>query len=453
MKQLTCEMCGSTDLIKQDGVFVCQSCGTKYSIEEAKKMMVEGTVEVSGIVKVDDTEKIQNFFRMATNAYDAGNKQEAENYCNKIIEIDPENPDAWLLKGISAAWQSTLGNLRMDEFLSCTSNAFQYAKTVENLKKLGQHAYRECYSLSLAINALQLNRVVSFPKTWREYLHFSPDPLKWCILIQMYYATAFGSLNDGLPKDQQVEVDSLSTTLDLTDLDSKCKSEVVNSGIQLWNDSLAKYNSSRDGYPTDYMFDDMTQNGLVAMLMLDYVIPTDTSKIDDDIKPTVIKACKNLITMKNTWMGLKSYTVSFSNGFESHPISKQFNYSHKQETTNDIRKYHNIIKICDPGYTVPTVNDPVQNTNTGGCYVATAVYGSYDCPEVWTLRRYRDYTLAETWHGRVFIHTYYTVSPILVKWFGNTKLFKKIWKNWLDKMVQKLNNKGVENTAYEDKIW
>lgn len=37
MKQLTCEMCGATDLIKQDGVFVCQSCGCKYSVEEAKK--------------------------------------------------------------------------------------------------------------------------------------------------------------------------------------------------------------------------------------------------------------------------------------------------------------------------------------------------------------------------------------------------------------------------------
>ena len=79
MKQLTCEMCGGTDLIKQDGVFVCQSCGTKYSIEEAKKMMIEGTVAVSGIVKVDDTEKVKNFFKMASNAYDEGNKQESEN--------------------------------------------------------------------------------------------------------------------------------------------------------------------------------------------------------------------------------------------------------------------------------------------------------------------------------------------------------------------------------------
>ena len=37
MKQLTCEMCGGTDLIKDGGVFVCQTCGCKYSIEEAIK--------------------------------------------------------------------------------------------------------------------------------------------------------------------------------------------------------------------------------------------------------------------------------------------------------------------------------------------------------------------------------------------------------------------------------
>ena len=37
MKALTCEMCGSTNLIKEGGVYVCQSCGTKYSVEEAKK--------------------------------------------------------------------------------------------------------------------------------------------------------------------------------------------------------------------------------------------------------------------------------------------------------------------------------------------------------------------------------------------------------------------------------
>ena len=56
MKQLTCEMCGSTDLLKQEGVFVCQTCGTKYSVEEAKKMMIEGTVQVEGTVKTKESD-------------------------------------------------------------------------------------------------------------------------------------------------------------------------------------------------------------------------------------------------------------------------------------------------------------------------------------------------------------------------------------------------------------
>ena len=42
-----------------------------------------------------------------------------------------------------------------------------------------------------------------------------------------------------------------------------------------------------------------------------------------------------------------------------------------------------------------------------GCYVATCVYGSYDCPQVWTLRRFRDDTLGSTWYGRTFIRVYY----------------------------------------------
>lgn len=87
----------------------------------------------------------------------------------------------------------------------------------------------------------------------------------------------------------------------------------------------------------------------------------------------------------------------------------------------------------------------------GGCYVATCVYGSYDCPEVWTLRRYRDYTLDESWFGRLSVKVYYAVSPIMVRWFGKTAWFKKIWKPFLDRMVANLQAKGVEDTPYVDK--
>lgn len=89
----------------------------------------------------------------------------------------------------------------------------------------------------------------------------------------------------------------------------------------------------------------------------------------------------------------------------------------------------------------------------GGCYVATCVYGSYDCPQVWTLRRYRDNTLAASWYGRAFIRTYYAVSPTIVKYFGNTAWFRKLWHSRLDAMVKALNDRGVENTPYNDICW
>ena len=88
---------------------------------------------------------------------------------------------------------------------------------------------------------------------------------------------------------------------------------------------------------------------------------------------------------------------------------------------------------------------------SGGCYIATAIYGSYDCPQVWTLRRYRDYSLAKTWYGRAFIRTYYAISPTLVKWFGDLELFKNFWKPRLNRMVDRLNREGVANTPYSDR--
>lgn len=87
---------------------------------------------------------------------------------------------------------------------------------------------------------------------------------------------------------------------------------------------------------------------------------------------------------------------------------------------------------------------------SGGCYIATCVYGSYDCPQVWTLRRYRDTSLAKTWYGRTFVRCYYAISPSLVKWFGKTKWFQKLWRGKLDKKVAKLQANGFSSLPYQD---
>ena len=94
MKKLTCEMCGSTDLMKQDGVFVCQCCGMKYSVEDAKKMMIEGTVDVQGTVKVDNSAFVEKYLANARRAKQKEDWEETEKYYNMVEQNDPTNIEA-----------------------------------------------------------------------------------------------------------------------------------------------------------------------------------------------------------------------------------------------------------------------------------------------------------------------------------------------------------------------
>ena len=125
-----------------------------------------------------------------------------------------------------------------------------------------------------------------------------------------------------------------------------------------------------------------------------------------------------------------------------------------QEKRGYNRVLHHIeLVFMDNTMQTVSKNQIALQQKKSGCYVATCVYGSYDCPEVWTLRRYRDNTLGATWYGRLFIRAYYAISPTLVKWFGETKWFKKLWRGKLDRMVKKLQAQGVESTKYTDKNW
>ena len=98
MKKLVCEMCGGSDLVKQDGVFICQNCGTKYSVEEARKMMVEGTVSVEGTVavegtvKVDKSEELKKLYTLARRAKESDNTDNAVRY---YTQIEMQDPNSW----------------------------------------------------------------------------------------------------------------------------------------------------------------------------------------------------------------------------------------------------------------------------------------------------------------------------------------------------------------------
>lgn len=306
MKQLTCEMCGGTDLIKQDGAFVCQNCGMKYSVEEAKKMMIEGTVDVQGTVKVDNSAFVQKYLSNARRALDKEDWEEVEKYYNMVEQNVPFN--------IEAVFFSSFGKA----MLSLTTN--EYFKRNQNFNVLTK-------SISV-IN---------------DYFEESNEDTKEVLC----------KISDAIEKMYSVPV-IINTTSEGNDFGSRREATIL-------------------------------ENSVRAAFLIEL---------------------------------------------------KQIKEAH-----------------AELSYLDELITKNSEQAAVGGCYVATAVYGSYDCPQVWTLRRFRDYTLAETWYGRAFIRTYYAISPTLVKWFGHTEWFKKMWKGKLDRMVANLNANGVEDTPYKDKQW
>ena len=92
-----------------------------------------------------------------------------------------------------------------------------------------------------------------------------------------------------------------------------------------------------------------------------------------------------------------------------------------------------------------------DDDSSDGCYIATAVYGTYDCPELWVLRRFRDYGLRKSTFGRAFVRFYYAISPSLVRRFRNASGVKHASKFILDLLVRQLKKRGFEETPYYDR--
>lgn len=362
MKALVCEMCGSQNMVKQEGMYVCQSCGTKYTVDEAKKLFVEG------VVKVDNSEELNNLYQLARRAKDENNSENAQKYYEMIVIKDP------------LSWEATFYSV--------------YFKSID------------CKVAEIATAASNVNSVVG---------------------------SALGLIRDNVETSEE-KIKAIQEV----SLNAFYIAKI------LWT-AAEKHYPHRD-----------PETGR-------YINAVERSRCDSATEGIIYNTCNKLVDLfsDDKEVFAEACIPVLKQVLEKeadHPLVK-FSVLYKIEP-----KIVEAIKKYEPDYELPKKEPPKINTNTNsntqftkkssiGCYVATAVYGSYDCPQVWTLRRYRDDTLAKTWYGRLYIHTYYAISPTLVKWFGNTEWFKNMWKPKLDRMVSNLNSKGVENTPYEDKNW
>lgn len=62
----------------------------------------------------------------------------------------------------------------------------------------------------------------------------------------------------------------------------------------------------------------------------------------------------------------------------------------------------------------------------GGCFIATAVYGDLNAPQVIALRKFRDESLLRSAGGRFFVRLYYRLSPSLADFIRRHHFLKAV---------------------------
>lgn len=276
MKQLTCEMCGSTDLVKQDGYFVCQTCGTKYSVEEAKKMMIEGTVEVQGTVKVENVAQIDSLLKLANSSFDSHNYAQAENFCNQIIAIDDKNYEAWKLKGEAINYQISASNPRILEVFNCIMTSYRV------LDDEGKEEH-------------EADILVSIKTCFEGEIDFWLDQLDSTRPTESAINKVKSTFNDSISKITSAfiemglgeYVDEYKTKLTnyfITKVSVKC--------VSLWKTTVG-YNYYRESFDkNNHTFDSNTNTSDKQVIWVD-----DDYRPSDEILRTFLSECDNLINL------------------------------------------------------------------------------------------------------------------------------------------------------------
>lgn len=113
MKVIVCELCESQSFAKQDGMFVCQGCGTKYTPDEAKAMMkeVEGEVPVAPTAAAKPGADLDRYLLLARRAKDSDNSADAAKYYGMAEAEDPNNWEAVFYSVYFTAMQTNIAGI------------------------------------------------------------------------------------------------------------------------------------------------------------------------------------------------------------------------------------------------------------------------------------------------------------------------------------------------------
>lgn len=190
LRRLQCDLCNGTEFTKEEEFFVCDFCRTKYSPETARKMMIQGTVEVAGTVQVDRASEVANLVLLSKTALAHGSAEESFDYANRALTIDSTNWEAWRCKADAATGMATFEDLRVSEFLGAIDAALSFAPqdSRDDLQRQWAEELRERGVELYVASVGQLNRFSwTGELEWSRHVNRSLETLRvldksynWC---------------------------------------------------------------------------------------------------------------------------------------------------------------------------------------------------------------------------------------------------------------------------------
>ena len=239
---------------------------------------------------------IDNYLELAKTAKNAGNNEQCEQYCNKILEIENNNAMAWALKGSAAGWQSSLASPRIEEMLVCYGTAINYALDDQQAKALEEQANTEYVHVVNAMFDLQCER---FQK-W-------PDAEEAGAFNKLFISTITAGIN--MMKHSRI---ALRCITNLDEIRFPLAVKVNNCAVDAEKLIRQNYASSNGGLPSDYDFRELLEKEGYCYI----VLTTAVAMGENDDEGNIIR-WKNMINNHEYCISACSYEQRYDDFTES----------------------------------------------------------------------------------------------------------------------------------------
>ena len=359
----------------------CPSCKGELQVpvdKDSVKCMYCGIdIQVNQVLAESTSGRIPQLLHVAKAALEAENYEDAGVEFNKILELDSNNYDAWVGKGIA------MGHLA--EKMKDAEVAFRHALSIDPLRKA---------EIGVMLKSARVFQVKALKDKARETL-------------------------------ARAKVHLESSTFDYERKDGEF---LLNEMRRAEAKRIAEKSALAKGKP-DY---------LLALKFVDAAL--DLLPIDLDcwaMREEILIAFEEPLKMSET------YQKGLAFAEESLKTSpKDIKFLEAKLLAAKALKYSTVVESVRLEIATIDPNHPsLKATSKDMCFIATAAYPTPFAPEVVFLRSWRD-AHCQKHIGKMFVWSYYQVSPPIAKWIGKSEVRKHLTRQVLGKVVAFLKNHG-----------